>query len=98
MKDSQPSEDNQHPLFVKWMELQRARGYVIREIPEEREVAPWESSNPSIKQCWERVTRPGNLQALRAWLAEASDDQHRLWTEQAIRDAERRARDETPVA
>ncbi len=95
MKHPTKPDDGQHRLFVAWMELQRARGYVIREIPEEREVAPWASSNPSIKECWENLTRPANLDALRAWLAESADDQRRLWAEQAIRDAERRARHET---
>ena len=95
MNKSSPSEVTQHKLFVKWMELQRARSYVGREIPEERDVLSWESSNPSIKECWEKLTRPANLDALRTWLAESSDTQRRLWTEQAIMQAEQRVRGES---
>ena len=90
MSRAPQSDDSQHRLFVKWLELGRARGYVVRDLPEEGDVLPWESSNPSIRACWDKIAQPSNLDALRKWLAGTSDQEKRLWTEQAIKQVEQK--------
>jgi hypothetical protein len=88
MNDNRQSDDCQHRLFVKRTELGRARGYVVKELPEERDVLPWQSSNPSIRACWDKIAQPSNIDSLREWLAGTSDQEKRRWTEQAIKQAE----------
>jgi hypothetical protein len=75
-----------HHLWPFWLALEDA-------LAEESLCWPWDSEDPEVQACWERLTHPDNLTALRDWAKDFNMFQEyvKVCTRRALADCEERA-------
>lgn len=79
-------------LLVLWLDLNRARASSNHDCKAQGrpQCEPWNCTNETVRQIWEKLTAPSNLLGLELWHLEAADGQAAEWARKALEECRRR--------